>query len=107
MDAIVNAPLIGHPAHGPVLTARDIRMQCGGIRALDSVTVEIGRDELVAVIGPNGVGKTSLMNFLIGFYCPQRCKTQQSMRLTGGGSRVRRTTTFHRINTLRQSSFTP
>lgn len=56
----------------PVLAARDILMQFGGIKALDGVSVEVGPDELVAVIGPNGAGKTSLMNCLSGFYRPQR-----------------------------------
>ena len=87
MDAIVNARLIGRAAHGPVLTARDIRMQFGEIRALDSVTVEIGRDELVAVIGPNGAGKTSMMHCLSGFYRPQRGEIRFDGALDRGARR--------------------
>lgn len=56
----------------PVLAAREIYLQFGGIKALDGVTIEIGQDELVAVIGPNGAGKSSLMNCFSGFYRPQR-----------------------------------
>jgi len=55
----------------PVLAARDIHLQFGGIKALDGVTIEVGHDELVAVIGPNGAGKSSLMNCFSGFYRPR------------------------------------
>lgn len=59
-------------ARTPMLAARDVVMQFGGVRALDGVSFEVGTDELVAVIGPNGAGKTSLMNCLSGFYRPQK-----------------------------------
>lgn len=36
-----------------VLSADGIRMQFGGVVALDDVTVSVGSDELFAVIGPN------------------------------------------------------
>lgn len=71
MDAIALPRAARTDVAEPILAARDVVMQFGGIRALDSVTVEVGRDELVAVIGPNGAGKTSLMNCLSGFYRPQ------------------------------------
>ena len=72
MDAITNPHAARNVSTEPVLAAREILMQFGGIRALDQVSIEIGADELVAVIGPNGAGKTSLMNCLSGFYRPQR-----------------------------------
>ncbi len=56
----------------PVLAARDVGLQFGGIKALDGVSIEVGSNELVAVIGPNGAGKSSLMNCFSGFYRPQR-----------------------------------
>ena len=36
----------------------------GGLRALDSVALEVARGERVAVIGPSGAGKTSLLRVL-------------------------------------------
>lgn len=59
-------------APAAVLSAEGIRMQFGGVVALDDVSIAIRPDELFAVIGPNGAGKTSLMNCLSGFYRPQK-----------------------------------
>lgn len=59
------------PSSNPVLSARDVTLQFGGIKALDSVSVDVGADELVAVIGPNGAGKSSLLNCFSGFYRPR------------------------------------
>jgi branched-chain amino acid transport system ATP-binding protein len=56
----------------PVLTVDRLRMSFGGVVALNEVSIEIGRDELIAIIGPNGAGKTSLMNCMSGFYRPQQ-----------------------------------
>lgn len=53
-----------------VMQARDVRLQFGGIVALDQVSLDVRDDELLAIIGPNGAGKSSLMNCLSGFYRP-------------------------------------
>src|SRR4029077_20653295 len=42
----------------------------GGVRAVESVSLSVGRRELVSIIGPNGAGKTSLLNMISGFYRP-------------------------------------
>ena len=57
------------PSRSP-MQAVGVRLQFGGVVALNDVSVEIRDDELLAIIGPNGAGKSSLMNCLSGFYRP-------------------------------------
>jgi branched-chain amino acid transport system ATP-binding protein len=42
----------------------------GGLLALSGVDFEIGRGEIVGLIGPNGSGKTTLFNVISGFCKP-------------------------------------
>lgn len=44
----------------------------GGIVALNEVSINIGKNEILAIIGPNGAGKSCLLNCLNGFYHPQK-----------------------------------
>ena len=57
------------PCGQPVcLTARDVSLQFGGLKALDSVTAEIKTGQIHALIGPNGAGKSTFLNAISGFY---------------------------------------
>jgi ABC-2 type transport system ATP-binding protein len=38
----------------------------GGFRALDGVTLEVGRGQVFGLLGPNGAGKTTLIKVLLG-----------------------------------------
>ena len=42
----------------------------GGLTAIDAVSAEVQVGELVGLIGPNGVGKTTLFNLISGFTPP-------------------------------------
>ena len=51
-----------------ILTVKDVSLRFGGIVALDDVSLVIERGELMAVVGPTGAGKTSLLNCITGAY---------------------------------------
>jgi branched-chain amino acid transport system ATP-binding protein len=53
-----------------LLRVSDLTLRFGGIIALAGVGLEIREGETVAVIGPNGSGKTSLFNCITGLYRP-------------------------------------
>jgi len=54
------------------LSLEDIHLSFGGIQALAGVDMDIEKGEIMALIGPNGSGKTSILNSISGFYRPQR-----------------------------------
>jgi len=55
-----------------ILEARDIHLRFGGVTALRGVDVQVYEGEMLALVGPNGSGKTSLLNCICGFYKPQQ-----------------------------------
>jgi branched-chain amino acid transport system ATP-binding protein len=57
-------------AEVPLLSAREIGISFGGIKALDGVSVEVRAGDVLGVIGPNGAGKTTLFNVICGFVSP-------------------------------------
>jgi len=54
----------------PVLDARKVTMQFGGLKALADFDLTLQPRELVGLIGPNGAGKTTAFNALTGVYPP-------------------------------------
>ena len=57
-------------ASATLLRTEDLSVRFGGLSALNSVTMEIARDEVRAVIGPNGAGKSTFFNCLTGVLRP-------------------------------------
>lgn len=55
-----------------VLEVRDVQLSFGGIVALNGVNLQLREGEILALVGPNGSGKTSLLNCICGFYKPQK-----------------------------------
>ena len=49
------------------LTARELKVHFGGVRAVDGVDLQLARGEVLGLIGPNGAGKTTLVNAITGF----------------------------------------
>ena len=58
------------PPPTPLLEVDGISVRFGAVRALERVSLEIRRGEIVAIIGLNGAGKTTLLNVVSGFYQP-------------------------------------
>jgi len=58
------------PASAPVLVARDLQKQFGGLTAVSNFSVTLFSGEIVGLIGPNGAGKTTIFNLLTGVYVP-------------------------------------
>lgn len=44
----------------------------GNIKAVDDLSFEIKRGEVVGLLGPNGAGKTTTMRLITGFYYPDK-----------------------------------
>jgi ABC-type branched-subunit amino acid transport system ATPase component/ABC-type branched-subunit amino acid transport system permease subunit len=53
-----------------ILAGYGVSKSYGGIAAVDDVTIEVRRGEIVGIIGPNGAGKTTLFEILGGFNTP-------------------------------------
>ncbi|WP_166850996.1 ABC transporter ATP-binding protein [Isoptericola sp. BMS4] len=54
------------PYAGPVVSVREARRRYGAFEAVRGVDLEVGRGELVALLGTNGAGKTSLVELVEG-----------------------------------------
>ena len=56
----------------PVLEARHLGIDFGGLSAVSDFNMAIGRTEIAGLIGPNGAGKTTIFNLLTKVYQPTR-----------------------------------
>jgi branched-chain amino acid transport system ATP-binding protein len=52
------------------LSVSGLSVSFGGVVALEGVSVEVSKGEVLGVIGPNGAGKTTLFNAICGFVTP-------------------------------------
>ena len=53
-----------------ILRVSDITMQFGGVVAVDDLSLEVNKGEIIGLIGPNGAGKTTAFNVSTGVYAP-------------------------------------
>ncbi len=51
---------------------RDVAKSFGGARALEAVSLQIGRGSIHALVGENGAGKSTLGNIFFGVIAPDR-----------------------------------
>jgi branched-chain amino acid transport system permease protein len=79
-----NAPTEAAPAaiaaEGAPLAVEGLRKAFGGLVAVDDLSFEVKRGEIVGLIGPNGSGKTTVLNLISGALAPDA----GAIRLRGG-----------------------
>lgn len=51
----------------PILAVQEVTKTFGGIVALNRVSFDVGDGEILGIIGPNGSGKTTVVNCITGF----------------------------------------
>jgi ABC-2 type transport system ATP-binding protein len=56
----------------PVLSCADLCKAYGAVRAVDGVSFEVRKGEIVGLVGPNGAGKTTTINMILGVLDPTR-----------------------------------
>lgn len=59
-----------------VLTVKDARKQYGDTVAVDDVSLEVRRGEIMGTLGPNGAGKTSLIRMIMDIIAPDQGKIE-------------------------------
>jgi branched-chain amino acid transport system ATP-binding protein len=51
----------------PILQIKEVTKTFGGIIALNRISFDVGEGEILGIIGPNGSGKTTVVNCITGF----------------------------------------
>lgn len=77
-----------------VLRVRDLRKQYGATLAVDGVSFEVQRNEIVGLLGPNGAGKTTTINMILGVLEP----TSGSIQVQGADIARNRSRVLERVN---------
>jgi ABC-2 type transport system ATP-binding protein len=77
-----------------VLSVLDLRKQYGATVAVDGVSFEVKRNEIVGLLGPNGAGKTTTINMILGVLEP----TSGSIRVEGLDISTKRSQVLERTN---------
>lgn len=76
----------------PILIIKDVNKSFPGVKALNHVSLEVGRGIVHGIIGENGAGKSTLMKILSGVY------TKDSGTVIFDGNTVEHTTPIQSLN---------
>ena len=68
----------------PILAAEALTMRFGGFTAVDQVSFEVERGEILGLIGPNGSGKSTIFNMISGMLKPTAGSVRFEGREIGG-----------------------
>ena len=60
----------------PLIKLEDIHTYYGKSHVLHGVSLEVGKGEVVGLLGRNGVGKSTTLKTMMGLVRPSRGKTQ-------------------------------
>jgi branched-chain amino acid transport system ATP-binding protein len=71
----------------PIMQVQNLTVKFGGLAALEDVSFEIRRGEILGLIGPNGAGKTTCFNAMTGVYRPSSGKVLLEGRSITGKQR--------------------
>jgi branched-chain amino acid transport system permease protein len=72
LDTLPVAGAAAATAPAATLTLRDIVLSFGAVRAVDGVDIDVHPGRIHGLIGPNGSGKTTILNVISGYYRPQQ-----------------------------------
>lgn len=70
------------------LSLRDVSHRYGERLVLDSVNLEVPRQSITAIIGPSGVGKTTLLRLIAGFEAPDKGRIEVEGEVVAENSRM-------------------
>lgn len=56
----------------PILQTVDVTRNFGMVRAVDRISIEVRRREMVGIVGANGSGKTTFLNLITGYLVPEQ-----------------------------------
>jgi len=73
----------------PVLKVTDLKKSYGAIKAVDGVSFEVMPGEIFGVIGPNGSGKTTMFNSVLGQIAPDAGRIELNGKDITGESPMR------------------
>lgn len=59
-----------------VLKFDDVSKSFGGLQAINQLSFEVRKGEILGLIGPNGAGKTTVFNLIMGVYKPDKGKIE-------------------------------
>ena len=68
----------------PLLEVNDLSRRFGGLKAVEGLSLNVGKGEIVGLLGPNGSGKTTALNLISGALQPDRGSVKLDGHETAG-----------------------